>query len=435
MVRIQKESSGAGAVSDANNIATVIVLKYMFLVSLYVLLPSETATPWLSQEALVLQAAKHVKMAKLQRLLFNRKKDEAFEDRDKAKEERVFTFVADYSQNMYLPNFAEAQPGETYYYSPLNAYCFGVVDASTRPSKLSAHIYLEDLGKKGGDNVASLLWKQLQLNRLVPTDNSKPSIPAKEINFVFDNCGGQNKNRMVLRLPNLMVKRGICKTARCIFLVRGHTKNDCDRLFNLMKQDYRISNIYNLEELIGAVGKHPDVSPETVLEGDFCNFDSMEDKYMAKPLKVQENHIFEATTEDPNALYLYEYDGEAPKKQVLVRPPYRDIDWTDEALSLLSAKQRVGLQEIKWIELYDKWRPLIPVERQTFHYIRNPPTLDSRNKVKLHTKESKKQRKERSRTEEQAAKAEEQEEQQQFGGIQPAVEAVEKEVANTPQKI
>ena len=132
-----------------------------------------------------MKAAKHVMMAQKQRALFNKKKEEAYNDRDKSKKERVFTFVADYSQNMYLPSFREAQPGETYYYSPVNGYCFGVVGASCRPSQLYAHVYLEDTGKKGGDNVASMLWKQLILKGLIPQDHLIPATAAKEINLVL----------------------------------------------------------------------------------------------------------------------------------------------------------------------------------------------------------------------------------------------------------
>jgi hypothetical protein len=56
---------------------------------------------------------------------------------------------------------------------------------------------------------------------------------SNEINLVFDNCAGQNKNRMVYRMLFFMVKLGVCKTARAIFLVKGHTKNGCDRMFKL----------------------------------------------------------------------------------------------------------------------------------------------------------------------------------------------------------
>jgi hypothetical protein len=360
-----------------------------------------------AQEEEILSVARHVEMAQKQRILFNNKKDIAFLDKDKPKEDRVFTFVADYAQNMYLPNFASSQPGATYYYSPLNAYCFGVVDASTRPSKLYGHIYLEDIGKKGGDNVASMLWKQLKMSGLIPEDNTKPATVAKEINIVMDNCGGQNKNNMVLRMLILLVKLGVCKVARAIFLVRGHTKNDCDRLFNLMKQIYRKSDCFSEEELLQAVGKHADVTPVRVLEGEFFDFNRVEDIYMKKLVsEVNQNHIFEVDTVDSNSMVVYEGDGAAPKTILLVKPQFLDKEWIGDAMKELfgAPKPRVGLQEIKWMELHDKWGPLIPLERRTYYYIKTPPPQAVRDKVKKHTKDSKKQRQERSRT---AAKKEE----------------------------
>jgi hypothetical protein len=388
----------------------------------------------IAQEQEILSVAKHVEMAQKQRELFNNKKDDAFLDEDEPKEKRVFTLVADYAQNMYLPNFASSQPGATYYYSPLNEYCFGVVDASKRPSKLYGHVYLEDLGKKGGDNVASMLWKQLQILELVPKDNTKPATAAMEINLVMDNCGGQNKNNMVLRMLVFLVKLGVCKVARAIFLVRGHTKNDCDRLFNLMKKIYRKSDCFSQDKVLAAIGTHPDVTPVAVNEGEFFDFNRVEDIYMKKLVgEVNANHIFEvSSSDDSDYMSVYECDGAIPKKLQLVRPKYTGKEWINEAMANLfgAPKPPVGLQEIKWLELYDKWRLLIPEERRTYHYIATAPPQSVRDKVKKHTSESKKQRKERSRT---GSDNKKEEDDTTFGGEQlPAADAA---VANTPQKI
>ena len=40
------------------------------------------------------------------------------------------------------------------------------------------------------------------------------------------------------------------KKVQIIFLVAGHTKNTADRLFNLLKIDYRKENIISLSKLI-----------------------------------------------------------------------------------------------------------------------------------------------------------------------------------------
>jgi hypothetical protein len=115
----------------------------------------------LESEALIEKAAEHVKAAKLQRELFNAKKKAARQDLEENKPhpERVHTFVCNYSQNLCLPSFAAEQPGETYYYSPMNVYCFGMVEAAS--DELTAMCYLEEEGKKGSNNVASMLWEHL----------------------------------------------------------------------------------------------------------------------------------------------------------------------------------------------------------------------------------------------------------------------------------
>jgi hypothetical protein len=91
---------------------------------------------------------------------------------------------------MALPHFGGKQPGETYYFSPLGIYCFGMVDPTV--NKLFAHLYSEGLGKKGGNNVASLIMKTLNHIDILNKDEA-----GRELSIVMDNCGGQNKNRMV----------------------------------------------------------------------------------------------------------------------------------------------------------------------------------------------------------------------------------------------
>ena len=103
-------------------------------------------------------SAKHLDMVKKQREYFNAKKSETFADRDKCKSEHFHCYVSDYAQNSYVPTFNSEQPGETYFYSPSNCHVFGVADASHQPTKLT-DAYMEFDGKKGGNNVASLLQK------------------------------------------------------------------------------------------------------------------------------------------------------------------------------------------------------------------------------------------------------------------------------------
>jgi hypothetical protein len=66
----------------------------------------------------------------------------------------------------------------------------------------------------------------------------------------MDNCGGQNKNNMVLRLAPYLVEAGYFKTVRFCFFIVGHTKNACDRWFNTLKMLYRKQNVWTQKQLI-----------------------------------------------------------------------------------------------------------------------------------------------------------------------------------------
>jgi hypothetical protein len=105
---------------------------------------------WDEEEDHVLAAGHHAMTARKQtREFFNSKNIEAREHASckQPHHQRTFTFVANFAQNMYVPNFAAEQPGATYYFSPLNIYPFGVlVDTSTDPTLLTAFVFTE--GKK-----------------------------------------------------------------------------------------------------------------------------------------------------------------------------------------------------------------------------------------------------------------------------------------------
>jgi hypothetical protein len=71
----------------------------------------------------------------------------------------------------------------------------------------------------------------------------------KRLSIVMDNCSGQNKNNHVLRLALLLVERNHFQEVEFIFYVHGHTKNVCDRMFNLLKKRYHNSQVFSAEKL------------------------------------------------------------------------------------------------------------------------------------------------------------------------------------------
>ena len=201
--------------------------------------------------------------------------------------------VSDYAQTMDIPHFGGEQPGLTYYYSPVNVNVFGCVDYATE--HMEAFLYHEGEGKKGGNNVVSLIHQSLK-NKGVFED-AKEKGPGEYLTLVFDNCGGQNKNRMVLRYLLYLVEARIYKTVEAVFLVCGHTKNICDRLFKQLKRDFHHKNVYTMGQLMNVCNISDTVTPVLCTSKDFFNWYKHLDRLYRRPISgtVQLNHIFTET--------------------------------------------------------------------------------------------------------------------------------------------
>jgi len=156
-------------------------------------------------------------MAKTHRDLCNLKKKQAQEC-----PHEVRTCTIDCAQNTLMPHFGDQQPGETHHHSPVNVQTLGVVNCGSTPMKLHAHTCSEDKAKKGGNNVASLVCTQLFHDGFLQADRKH----VKESNFAFDNCGSQNKNRMVLRMLLCLARRKVWDVARASLSHQG-TCQEC----------------------------------------------------------------------------------------------------------------------------------------------------------------------------------------------------------------
>ena len=137
-----------------------------------------------SREHVIAMANIHVNRAISQRLYFNKLSEEA-----KANNNEVL--VMDYCQNLALPSFGSEQPSQTYYFSPLNVFAFGIYNVCN--GKLDACIYHEGQGKKGGNNVSSMIYQYLERHNMIPKNNMKAKEKKEKLSIVMDNCSGQNK--------------------------------------------------------------------------------------------------------------------------------------------------------------------------------------------------------------------------------------------------
>ena len=82
------------------------------------------------EKDIVFHTAVHVKQARSQRLFSNKKIDavkfSAYETNNLDHDSKVQTIIMDYCQNMNLPRLREDQPGDTYYFSLISIYFFGI---------------------------------------------------------------------------------------------------------------------------------------------------------------------------------------------------------------------------------------------------------------------------------------------------------------------
>ena len=116
----------------------------------------------------------------------------------------------------------------------------------------------------------------------------------------MDNCSGQNKNNMVLRLALFLVEAKYFKKVTFMFYIVGHTKNAADRWFNMLKKSYRRSDIFTYEQLLAPMKTHERIAVRKVNAGDFQDFDAFLNSFYKKLESgtFMKNHIF--TVEDLN---------------------------------------------------------------------------------------------------------------------------------------
>jgi hypothetical protein len=278
--------------------------------------------------------------------------------------------IGDYCQKMEMPYFGAEQPGDTYYMSPLTINCFGVVDPTGMSSTtiendtiltewrhmLHAYVYAEGVAGCGGNNVASLLIKNLFDSGLLDTNKG----PGGHLIAAFDNCSGQNKNNFVLKLLCAwLIEKGFFTKVTVLFLVKGHTKNPCDHLFNALKRFYRAQNIETFEDLIGILNKSDDVVAIEATPEDFYDWATMFKELYTDFPAVLKYHLFES--EDIEYVSMQVGDGHPQEWANLKFPRTEEDHLREERLESLfpSVLPSPGLKEIKMVELYTKFRPFL----------------------------------------------------------------------------
>ena len=284
----------------------------------------------------------------------------------------TYMFVVDYGQNMEVPIFNSEQPGPTYYYSPVGVYNLGVVnhahvyDDGTIGKHMYAHIYNESVGKKGANNVASLIVKTLRQLNLLQDDAA-----GGALYIIFDNCSGQNKNNTVLKLAGWLKAMGYFKKVEFMFLIVGHTKNAADSLFNSLKHEYRKKNLFTMQALYNCLGVSECVTVVPTLPDDFLDYDRLLNKiYRNIAGMVLSNHIFSVSGDDPLPVMELR-ESNLPEHPILKHKLSKRgkelrvvAELKAKSDTLLLLIKCLGMNPYKVVTMWKNYRPLVPVEYQ-----------------------------------------------------------------------
>ena len=316
------------------------------------------------RENCVMDAAEHVSDARNMREYANEKIALCKATNNLQREDKVVTLVCDYSQNGEIPSFGSEQPGEVYYFSPLTIFIFGIVDTNDVSDKLTTYCYDEGVGRKGGNNVASLLMKHLRDSYGLSSQH-----PMKELNIVMDNCAGQNKNKMVLRLAAYLVESNYFKKVSFIFYVVGHTKNPADRLFNLAKGAIRQQNVYTMDQFLACMNSSEYVTAIEVHDIHFFDYNEFLDrlyKDLTKP-GVKRWQIFEVEKELPGQELSMVFKTSNRPDAAFMTFPIKKKTTTNREEKLTAQLNQLdapGRKDIKQVELYTKFRKFVPEDYQ-----------------------------------------------------------------------
>jgi len=81
-----------------------------------------------------------------------------------------------------------------------------------------------------------------------------------------------------------------------VFLIVGHTKNAADRLFNCLKTEYRLQNLFTFQDLLEALNRSPMVTVHPTSPVDFRDYDKLvQELYQTLSGNIKTNHIFSCT--------------------------------------------------------------------------------------------------------------------------------------------
>ena len=232
------------------------------------------------------------------------------------------------------------------------------------------HVYHEGIGKKGANNIASVIMRTLNEKEMI-----RPGNTTKKLTIVFDNCTGQNENNIVIKLVPYLVEMKYFQEVEFLFLVVGHTrKNACDRYFNQLNTIPRKTNTYTMDKLHIKLAFCKEVSIWESKPEHFLNWGKLlGDFYKDLANEVKQNHSFRCHADflKNNRVYLEVrqslLDVDEPRMLNITKAywptkdEYGDVSVEDVMEeSELETLDPPGINPYKQVEMFEKYQTMMP---------------------------------------------------------------------------
>jgi hypothetical protein len=176
------------------------------------------------------------------------------------------------------------------------------------------------------------------------------------------------QNKMVLRLAVFLVENGYYENVEFVFLIVGHTKNPCDRMFNMLKTEFRRSNVYTMTQLLAKLNANEKTSATLFKKHqDWDKYlNCLYSQFVSGTITEYHNFLVDATLDTgPTFMRILATRRDADADLAVSRQfQKRGVTGAARTAILAESPEMLtppGVPEIKQIELGCKWRPHVPI--------------------------------------------------------------------------
>lgn len=197
-----------------------------------------------------------------------------------AESQDTYIISFDLQQALPVPNLTT---GPAFYLRKAWIYNLGIHDCVNQKGFM--YMWCENIAKRGSDEIASIIYKHFKEQGPFP----------KNLIVYTDNCGGQNKNWLLISLWRQLIAENIFESVEHRFLVVGHTHLPSDRDFAVIeKYKKKMKTVYAPEDWYNAVKNCKRNNPfkVTVMKReDFFSFKFLEENITKKKITEEKDMV------------------------------------------------------------------------------------------------------------------------------------------------